>query len=409
MCGLATLYKEWGHEVSGSDTEEEFFTDRILKELNIPIVSLDPSEICSGIDEVIFSTAYTEHSQVARARELGIHVLSYTEALARLSKAKKTIVVTGSHGKTTATAMLGRVLEEAGLDPTVIVGGELIEWGKTARAGKSDLLVAEGDEYQAKMLEFGASAAIITNIDYDHPDFYKTPEDYESAFKQFVTEIPDSGIIVAHESTRMILESTKKTITYYDEVRGLRLEVWGKHNLKNASGVLALAKILGVAEGSALKTLSQFRGTKRRTELYTKEDAEIVVIDDYAHHPTEIRATLATLREQYPERKIIAVFQPHTYSRTKALVADFAQCFGDATSVVLVEIYSSAREHDRSITIDELAGAVRKHHSNVQVAHSLGEAVDLAHLLVIPESVVVTLGAGDVWQVARELQKRDYK
>ena len=418
VCGVATIYKERGSEVLGSDTDEVFFTDAILERLKIPAVSFDPAHITQDISELIYSTAYGEdHPQIARARELGIPATSYTDVLARMFNEQRGIVVTGSHGKTTSAAMLGRVLEDAGFDPTVIVGGELIEWQKTARASlggstSKSWMVVEGDEYQAKILALKPYAALITNIDYDHPDFYPTEESYRDVFKKLLKQVPQDGLVVAHESLREFVNTIYRTnsprVIFFDSLPDdATLSVWGEHNRANARGVLELATQLGVSRDQALKTLSEFLGTRRRMELYTKEDADVVVLDDYAHHPTEIRATLRALREHYPKRKIIAVFQSHTYSRTKTFLNDFAQAFADSDCVIIAGIYSSAREKEVTVSGDDLAAAVSTHHKNVFLAHTFDEAYEHARAEAKSSAVVVTLGAGDIWHVAESLQKRD--
>lgn len=411
VVGLATLYKNWGHEVSGSDTEEEFFTDAILKRLNISIYSLKENHITSDIDVVIYSSAYSAHPQVEKSKELGIKIQSYSEALAELFNTKKGIVVTGTHGKTTSSAMLGRILEDADFDPTVIVGGEVLEWKSTVRAGSSDWMVAEGDEYQEKILALSPHAVLFTNMEYDHPDFYPDKDSYEGVFAKLLQGLPESALVVAHVSLESFVERhTKAQLMLFDEksLGGAALGVWGKHNRANAAGAFIMACALGVPEEIARTALENFRGTKRRMELYTKENAQLVVIDDYAHHPTEIRATLRALREQYPERIIIALFQPHTYSRTKALLGDFAESFQDADEAVVLDIYASAREKEKSISGEELYEKVQMHHPNAHFAKNLEEGYEIASRLIKDtkkEYVVVTLGAGDVWRIAERFSK----
>ncbi|MBI2052725.1 MAG: UDP-N-acetylmuramate--L-alanine ligase [Candidatus Ryanbacteria bacterium] len=416
MTGLATLYKEWGYEVLGSDTDEEFFTDRILRELGIKVLPFDERNIGPHIDEVIYSTAYTQdHPELKKARDLGLTTKTYTAALAEIFNSKRGIIVTGSHGKTTSAAMLGRVLEEAGWDPTVLVGGEVLEWGRTARAGKSEWMVAEGDEYQAKILILRPQILLLTNIEYDHPDFYPTHEAYENVFRKLVASMPADGILVAHESLREFISTiyrTNSTITrveYFSmnlEAKLPSLMVWGEHNRTNAAGVLTVARTLGIADNISFKTLSGFRGTRRRMELYTPEDDSIVVMDDYAHHPTEIRATLEALRVRYPKRKIVAIFQPHTFSRTKAMLEDFAKAFRDADYVIFLEIYGSARETEKTIRGEDLFLETKKNHTNVFFAKTIEEAIEVAQKIKAKESVFTTLGAGDVWRVAHELAKQ---
>ena len=420
MTSLATIYKKCGYQISGSDTNEQFFTDDILKKLGIPIVGFEESAMPDDIERVIYSSAYQkEHPQIAKAMGLGKPVISYAEALAELFNNRRGVLVTGTHGKTTSTAMLGRVLEDAGFDPTVVVGGALIEWQSTARAGKGSSvdtsggvqwIVAEGDEYQAKILMLKPYLLLLTNIEYDHPDFYKTEADYKNVFLALLESLPDTAYVVAHESLGDFVVGHTKAHTIFfgggrdrEFLESLKLRVWGEHNKINAIGVLRAAEALGVERIDVLKTLSEFRGTKRRMELFTREDADIVILDDYAHHPTEIRATLRALRERYPDRSIVAIFQPHTYSRTKALLDDFASSFSDATHVVLLDIYSSAREKERSVHGEDLYEKTKINHPSVAYAPTLADAYTAARTFATPQSVFVTLGAGDVWHVARRL------
>lgn len=426
MTSIATLYKKWGHEVLGSDTDENFFTDVILRDLGIQIVSFSEEHITKDIDRVIYSSAYPkDHPQIARAIERRIPVVTYAEALAEIFNERRGILVTGTHGKTTSTAMLGRVLEDAGLDPTVVCGGELIEWKRTARAGSprarsvamrgkagnpdaavgAGWIVSEGDEYQAKILMLKPEIVFLTNIEYDHPDFYPNEEAYRDVFCTLLKAMPESGIVVAHESTRDLVEKSAraKKIYFGSEKEKIKLTVWGEHNRINALGVLAVAGALGVPRDRVLSTLAGFSGTRRRMELYTPEDAETVIMDDYAHHPTEIRATLRALYEHYPDREITAIFQPHTYSRTYAMLEEFACAFSDATRVIITDIYASAREKEKSVRGEDLFNKTKKRHDNVFFAHNLEEAYATARMLTRPQSVIITLGAGDVWRVAERL------
>ncbi|MSR76022.1 MAG: UDP-N-acetylmuramate--L-alanine ligase [Candidatus Ryanbacteria bacterium] len=407
VVGIATLYKEWGHEVIGSDVAEEFFTDEILKKLGISVVSFDISHITADITKLVYSSAYgADHPQVARARELGIAIASYSEALAELFNAKKGIVVTGTHGKTTTSAMLARILEDAGFDPTAVIGGELVEWHRTVRTGSGEWMVVEGDEYQAKILALKPYAVLLTNVEYDHPDFYKNEEEYKNVFRQLIGLVPTDGIVVAHESLRGLVaeSSTKVRVIFFSELdASTNLTLWGKHNRENAAGALMLADALGIEQKISIKALTGFRGTKRRMELYTLAEAPVVVLDDYAHHPTEIRATLSALRNHYGNRHIIALFQPHTYSRTKTFLGDFATAFGDSDEVVILDIYSSAREQVGEVTGKNLFEEVAKHHAHTMFAANIDDALTLTREKIKQDCVVVTMGAGDVWRVAQAL------
>ncbi|MFC1595049.1 UDP-N-acetylmuramate--L-alanine ligase [Patescibacteria group bacterium] len=390
MTGLATLYKEWGNIVTGSDTEEEFFTDRILKDLKIPVNIFDEKNIKKGIDEVIYSTAYEkDHPERKKAKELGIVEKSYTEALAEIFNNKKGIMVTGSHGKTTSAAMLGRVLEEAGWDPTVLVGGEVLEWGRTARSGNSEWMIIEGDEYQAKILEMNPYAVLITNIEYDHPDFYKTPEDYKKVFKKLENNISSTGFVINGPFDKKDLGIVK-------------LSVMGEHNQINAAGVFKIAQKLGINEAIIKKALEDFRGTKRRLEFYTAEEVPLVIIDDYAHHPSEIKAALKAVRARYPGRTITAVFQPHTFSRTQVFLEEFSKSFEDADNIVILEVYSSAREKKGDIGGENLTKLIQSSGKEVSFYNSIDEARQgLKEIIPRSNGVLITIGAGDVWRLAR--------
>jgi UDP-N-acetylmuramate--alanine ligase len=406
MVGIATILKEQGNEVIGSDTDEKFFTDDILANLGVDIVSFDPSHIDSSVGEVIYSSAYTpDHEQIVAATKLGINTTSYIEALADMFNQKTGVMITGTHGKTTSTAMLGKIMEDAGLDPTVIVGGALIDWGKTAHAGKGKYIVAEGDEYQAKILLLKPKYVLITNIEYDHPDYYPTKASYEDVFKQLLGSLDSSVTVVVPDSLRSFVEeNTNARVILFkpDDSREVKLNLWGAHNRMNALSVITLAGVFGIDEAESKSTLSKFRGTKRRLELYSGEDDDILAIDDYAHHPTEIKATLRAVRERFPDRELVAYFQPHTYSRTKALMSDFASSFYDADQVVLLDVYSSAREKNVGFKIEILVDEISKHHKHVKLIHTVEEAIVHAKNLKAG-SIVLAMGAGDIWRIPKEV------
>ena len=264
-------------------------------------------------------------------------------------------------------------------------------------------MIAEGDEYQAKILSLRPYIVLLTNIEYDHPDFYKDEEAYREVFSILLRSLPESAYVVAHKALESFIEKeTSAHVVYFQDDPTLELELWGVHNRVNASGALAVARVLGVQEDVARKALEHFRGTKRRMELYTSKDAPVVVVDDYAHHPTEIRATLSALRAEYPDRHIVAVFQPHTYSRTQALADDFTQAFQDADEVLLLDIYGSARETEKLISGEQFAARVALVHAHTRYAQSIQSTVTYCRAIVSP-AVIVALGAGNVWEVARDL------
>lgn len=403
MVGLATLFHEMNGIVTGSDTEEQFFTRQVLQELGIPVSVFNEDNITDRIDEVIYSTAYpTSHPEIARAYALGIRVRTYAEALAQFASEQKTIVVTGTHGKTTTAAMLADILIAAGKDPSALIGSVVTSWGRTARLGEGEWFVVEGDEYQGKFLEFEPSAAIITNIDYDHPDFFPTEESYEAAFREFLQGIvPGVPVVLREQDLHKIhfnpAETPAALIPYNPEE--IELSVLGKHNQENASAARTLANCFGIEDVVIDEALLAFGGTKRRLEYYTDPEASLVMIDDYAHHPTEIRASLQAVRERYNEKEVIAVFQPHTFSRTKEFFDEFAQSFSDADKVIVLEVYGSAREKDQETGINStiLVEEIKKHHGDVVYAPDLQSAKE--QISNIEKGVIMTMGAGDVWKI----------
>jgi len=405
MIGCATLAHEAGAIVSGSDTQEAFVTDHILSEQGIAVTDFSPEHISSAIDLVVYSIAYLEtHPQRTRAKELGIPCVSYTEHAAEFFNERTGLVVIGSHGKTTTSAMLAHTLLALGADPTALIGGEVVEWGRTARFGKGEYMVMEGDEYGAKFLLLQPRAVICTNIDYDHPDYFKTPEEYTTLFKNYLESLPESTLLVLSEDAIHELGSSfmphAQVLVYVHEP--IQLRALGEHNETNASGVLALLIALGFEREKILEGLKNFRGTKRRLEQYSRDDAALVVYDDFAHHPSEIKATLAALKRVHPNSAITAIFQPHTYSRTEALLSDFAIAFGDADEVFILDMYTSAREKSGSVGSHELAEAIAKKHANVQEVSDREALVATIKQKNTPR-VAVCLGAGNGWEVAKAL------
>ena len=404
MVGLATLFHEMHCIVTGSDTEEEFFTRTILEELSIPVTVFNEKNITSQIDEVIYSTAYAlTHPEIQKAHELGIRTRTYAEALAQFASEQKTIVVTGTHGKTTTAAMLAEILIAAGKDPSALIGSVVTDWGRSARLGEGEWFVVEGDEYQGKFLEFDPYAAIVTNIDYDHPDFFPTEEDYFEAFREFLGSIqPGVPVVMREEDLRRIKFSPTDTLATLVPYRleDIKLSALGEHNQMNASSARALASCFGIEDVVIDEALLKFSGTKRRLEYHTDEDAELVLIDDYAHHPTEIRASLRAIRDRYADRDITVVFQPHTFSRTVEFFDGFTKAFSDADHVVILEVYGSAREKGGAVDGKMLVKEMKGHHGDVEYAKDLAEAKTF--IPTATKGVFVTMGAGDVWKLLQK-------
>ena len=425
MTGVAELLLQQGYVVTGSDTAEVFPTDAVLKRLSIVCANgFAADHVGPGVAAVIYSTAYgSEHVERRAASAQGIPQWSYPEFIGWLFNSHRhAIAVAGSHGKTTTTALLARLLEEGGLDPTAVVGSTVSEWGSNARLGRSSWFVLEADEYQNKFQYYRPRYLIITNVDYDHPDFFSTPAHYEEVFLKFAATLPLLNRLQAATRAPLVTYGEKPEDTWqlvnvrltedgtmFDVMKQgkpygvCRMSLSGLAYALDALGALALADASGVPSDIALRTLARFRGTARRLE-YRGEYRGALVIDDYAHHPAEIRATLTALRQRYPGRRLWCVFQPHTFSRTSTFLQEFAQALAEADQVVLLPIYSSVREAQGTVSHETLVQAINLVASGLAWAVASHEAaVALLKREAAPHDIIVTMGAGDVWQVGQRL------
>ena len=323
---------------------------------------------------------------------------SYPQALGELTTKKKTIAVSGTHGKTTTTAMVAKIFLDAGLDPMVIVGSLMNPSASSGQvsatnfiASKGEYLIVEACEYRRSFLNLSPKILVITNIDNDHLDYYKDLDDIRSAFEEMKTRVPADGKII--------------TETEYSQIAlPIKLLVPGVHNQKNAQAAITAALEVGISEDAARQSLATFTGTWRRFEFKGKTKEGALVYDDYAHHPSEIKATLAGAREAFPSHRIIAVFQPHLYSRTKLLLNDFATSFEDASEVVLLPIYAAREPFDPSISSEILAEAISKQGIPARVVLDFLTARKFLSTLKLDSStLILTLGAGDVYQIAEGL------
>ncbi|MDO8599774.1 MAG: UDP-N-acetylmuramate--L-alanine ligase [bacterium] len=440
MTALAQVLAARGIRVSGSDIPQQFYTDQVLREAGIPFVEgFAAANVPTDVDLVIHSTAYgADHVEVVEAHRLGLTVMTYPEALAGVFNAGKGIAVCGTHGKSTTTAMLGWVLAEAGMDPTVLVGAAVPQFGGNARAGRADLVVVEADEYQNKFHALRPYGIILTSIEYDHPDFFSTTDSYVDAFRAFLRTLPVDGFLVAcadDPTIRAVAGAAPCEVVWYGKSRGvpsgLRLQLFGDHNIQNALGVLAAAERLEVPRDVALRALASFQGTRRRFEVVGELEGvrgqHITVIDDYGHHPTEIRVTLTAARERYAGRRILCTFHAHTFTRTIALKDQFATAFVSADRTYVMDIFGSAREQERfspsreegeregvgsiesknaayRITSD-LVTAISTH-SPAIASGSVEQTVDTLLRDVQSGDVVICMGAGENDRVARMLVER---
>jgi UDP-N-acetylmuramate--alanine ligase len=433
LSAIALLLQEMGYTVTGSDRADSPF----LQELRLVGVTIHighSPENVAGADLVMRSSAIPDDNpEVQAARAAGIPVLKRADFLGQLMAGKTGIAIAGTHGKTTTTAMLAWALSELGQDPSFIIGGVLSNLGINARAGKGPHFVIEADEYDRMFLGLKPTIEIVTNIEHDHPDCYPTAQDFEDAFEQFARLLPENGTLVvcaddpgAAGLAAEVRETGKQVVTYglsiglgvYAEniksnqdggfsfdaiVLGFRssvdLQVPGQHNIRNALAVLAVVSLLGLDVEGASRALGTFKGSGRRFEVKGKANG-ITIVDDYAHHPTEIRATLAAARARYPQARIWAVWQPHTYSRTQTLFTDFIQAFGDADQVIVSEVYK-AREPQQDFSAEQVVKAMSH-----PAAHFIAGLADIQKYLfdhLRPGDVLLVLSAGDADLVSRNV------
>jgi UDP-N-acetylmuramate--alanine ligase len=446
LSAIARLLKESGYEVTGSDRALSSFAAD-LQGMGVQIfIGHHPRNI-AGADWIIRSSAIDEENpEVKAAKSAGIPVYKRADFLGQLMSEKTGIAVAGTHGKTTTTAMTAWVLSRLGHDPSFIIGGVVNNLGVNAHAGKGRTFVIEADEYDNMFLGLKPQIAVVTSLEHDHPDFFPTLEAMFRSFEKFVNLLPDDGtlIICAEDPGAAALLSHARRdgrdfVSYgvqnemtintplWVQARNLKsndrggfdftvttnmnsktstsikvsLQVPGQHNVRNALAVLAIVGVLGLSRRKAAQALSEFTGTGRRFEL-RGEVNDIRIFDDYAHHPTEIKATLSGARARFPEARLWAVWQPHTYSRTKTLFLDFARAFKDANEVIVTEVYA-AREPQEAFTSAEIVSAMP--HLSAHYVKTLPEVTK--HLLeqLRPGDVVLVLSAGDADQISTDVLK----
>jgi UDP-N-acetylmuramate--alanine ligase len=387
ISAIARMMLLEGKEVFGSDMSGSVITQE-LQNLGAKIALGQGAELIpKDMDLIVYTIAIKKYDQVFfnKLQEMSLPMLSYPEMLGVVTKDKYTIAVAGTHGKTTTTAMIAKVLVDAGLDPTVIVGSLLKDYKSNLIVGKSKYFVVEACEYERSFLNLHPNLLVITNIEEDHLDYYKDLDDIKSAFAELEGQ------------SEQIIKDYRK---YLEKVP--KLLVPGEHNRLDAAAAFAVAKILDIPEEVIKKSLENFKGTWRRLEKlgYTSEGT--IIYDDYAHHPTEIKASLQALRELYPkdQKKITVLFQPHLYSRTKALFDDFSKSFKEADRILLLPIYFAREDKDESVSSEKLAEAIAKNGGDVQVFdgfESAGQAV--LDLKLGAKDVFVSMGAGEANKV----------
>jgi UDP-N-acetylmuramate--alanine ligase len=475
VVGIVEILRVRGIEITGSDTEEKFFTDEILKRLGIRYhESFNEKNIPDDTGLVIYSTAYNENNNIEfrYAKEEGIPMISYPEILAGLFNEKYGLAVCGTHGKTTTSSWLANTLKEVGMDPSAMIGSKVVNWGGNALSGKGEYCVLEADEYQNKLSLYNPKVAILTSCDFDHPDYFKDFGEYKNTFKEFVARIPKAGFLVVWGDSVDTLEVAKscgaEVLSYgfseecdyrirqvrvcnlnlvvndLNEVRdnpidsklsetgfkpvpasnekisnpkqsfeilykekslgSFEIQLVGRHNILNATAVVAVCHKLQLDAEKVCQALKNFRGTSRRFE-YIGERNGAILIDDYGHHPQEIQATLKGAREIFPDKNIWAVFHPHTFTRTKALLSEFSQSFENADKVIVLDIYGSAREIQGGVHSTELVNLINKYdRSKADYIATIDEVVEFLKDKIGSDDVVIAIGAGNGWEVVEKLK-----
>ncbi len=396
--------------VSGSDANDSEII-RELAKLGAKIqIGHEKENLNSKTDLVIYTIAVPENNpELAKAKKLRIKILTYPETLGLISKNLYTIAVAGTHGKTTTTAMVAKIFIDAGLKPTAIVGSLLKDTKSNFVAGKNKFFIIEACEYKRSFLNLNPQILAITNIDNDHLDYYKDMKDIQKAFAELAGKIPKDGFLICNpndQKIKPVLKSAKcRIIDYTKESDNFRLKFPGKHNIENARVASAVAKLANIKEKEITESLKNFGGTWRRFDFKGESKSGALIYDDYAHHPTEIKATLKSFKEKFPKKRLTVVFQPHLFSRTKLLLKDFAASFKDADEVILAPIYAAREENDKSISSDMLAEKIKQKKKPVLALENFEKIVDYLMANTGKNDLVITMGAGDVYKVGERLIK----
>ena len=435
MSGIAELLLNLGYRVSGSDLRETEITKRLRDLGGVVYIGHEASGV-EGADVVVTSSAVKrDNPEVVAALDAHIPIIPRAEMLAELMRLQAYgIAVAGSHGKTTTTSMVGWVLAEAGLDPTVVIGGKVNSLGTNAKLGTGKFLVAEADESDGSFVKLSPVLEVVTNIDFEHVDHYADIEAVKAAFLEFINKIPFYGAAILclddpHVASLMP-EIHKRTVTYgltsqadihARDIKGqgfiTRFEVWrggaslgkvtlmvpGQHNVYNALATIALSLELEIPFAKISKALGEFTGVQRRLQV-KGECHGITVMDDYGHHPTEIRATLAALRSAWPKRRLVVLFQPHRYTRTAGLFKEFCTAFHDADILLLTEIYAASEAPIAGVTAETLMAGIKQHGQKfVEYVPDLDGMIKAVQPFLEQGDVVVTLGAGNIYRIGEEL------
>jgi len=434
MSALAYICAEKGYEVSGSDIQENISTIR-LKSKGVKIYKGHSPEHINDVDVVVVSSAIPpDNEEYVYAKSKNIPILHRSDLLAELTKEKKSIIVGGAHGKTTTTSMIALVLENNKTDPTIIIGGELEDIGGNAKLGSGEYLVAEGDESDGSILKLNPYILVVTNIDNDHLDYYENIENIKSTFLKVIEKVPEDGYVLLNLDCKNIRDiigkiKDKKYYTYgfsnadftvdnivlnssgseFDvyfrnvKLGRVKLKVPGRHNILNSLSAIGISHILGLDFEQTIKALERFHGVQRRIQFKGVIENDVLVFDDYGHHPTEILATLETLRLY--NRRLVVVFQPHRYTRTYFLSKEIADALSLSDVVILMEIYSAGEKPIPGVSSKNIYDEIKKKYPELEIylVNDIVEAATKVKSVLRDGDLLLTLGAGNVWKVGEAL------
>ena len=434
MSGIAEMLLNLGYTVSGSDLKLSDITRR-LEEKGGTVFQGHKKNQVRGADVVVTSSAIAlENPEVVQAKDLAIPIIPRAEMLAELMRIKYSIAVSGAHGKTSTTAMISHILNTAGLDPTVIIGGLLQGLDTNALHGQGEFIVAEADESDGSFLKYTPAIAAVTNIDLEHLDFYKDIEDIKTKFVQFINSVPFYGLAIlcldnAHiqnilprikvryttfgmtaqsdlQAREIRFTSGKSSFTVYhreNRLGTIHLNIAGKHNISNALAGIAAGIELNIPFKTIKKALEKIQGVKRRLEI-KGEKKGVMVMDDYGHHPTEIMATLTAVRESYKDKRLIVAFQPHRYTRTQGLFDEFTRAFYQSDVLIVLPIYAASETAIEGVDAESLCEGIKAHgHKDVSHAPDFTQALSMITHKAAKGDLVLTLGAGDIYRLGEKL------
>jgi len=430
MNGIAQVLLNLGFTVSGSDLKESSAVIN-LKNMGAKIYIGHKPENVHGADVVVYSSAVKkDNPEILEAKKQSIPVIPRGEMLAELMRFKYGIAIAGSHGKTTTTSMVGSILGKTGYDPTVVIGGKLEAYGSNAKLGRGDFLVAEADESDGSFLKLSPTIVSINNIDLEHIGYYKDLDDIKNAFIQFANKVPFYGAValnidngnvkdiamkIEKKVIKFGIENKNADIVAYDlkidngryrfkvnDFGEIHLSVPGKHNVYNALASISIADELGIPFCVVKETLETFKNASRRFEI--KYDGKVKVIDDYAHHPSEIKATILAAKDMYPDKRLIVVFQPHRYTRVHSLFDEFVKSFKNADIIIITDIYSAGEKEIKGITGEKLAKSIKeKLEKEVYFVKYLSDVEKIVKEISIENDTILILGAGNITQVSENL------